>query len=175
MPTSARHVEMWANGEALRHPALGLFTMPPALHAATGQSPALTERALDDVGDSGLWCPPGPRADSLRHPCDRPPSVARTAPQDVPWPGRVLGHAGPRQLDRLRRWYRDLRKHAFYGAPSANAAGERLRECGTHLEAFAANGLPALLFICRRDRLSPATAALRAFVLSSRSSGTWGG
>lgn len=41
-------------------------------------------------------------------------------------------------LDRLRRWYRDLRRRALFGAPSANAAGERLRECGTHLEAFAA-------------------------------------
>lgn len=41
-------------------------------------------------------------------------------------------------FDRLRRWYRDLRKRALYGAPSADAAGERLRECSVHLEVFAA-------------------------------------
>lgn len=40
-------------------------------------------------------------------------------------------------LDRLRRWYRDLRVKDLFGAPSAPAATGRLKECSELLEDFA--------------------------------------
>lgn len=41
-------------------------------------------------------------------------------------------------LDRLRRWYRQLRAKDLFGAPSASAAELRLKECAEVLEDFAA-------------------------------------
>ena len=40
-------------------------------------------------------------------------------------------------LDRLRRWYRAIRARDLFGAPSAPAAAQRLKECATALDAFA--------------------------------------
>jgi sugar phosphate isomerase/epimerase len=40
-------------------------------------------------------------------------------------------------LERLRRWYRDLRVKDLFGAPSAPEAGRRLKECSECLEDFA--------------------------------------
>jgi hypothetical protein len=40
-------------------------------------------------------------------------------------------------LDRLRRWYRQIRGRDLYGAPGAVIAERRLKECGESLEAFA--------------------------------------
>jgi hypothetical protein len=40
-------------------------------------------------------------------------------------------------LDRLRRWYREIRSRDIFGAPSAEVAERRLRECSDVLEDFA--------------------------------------
>ena len=40
-------------------------------------------------------------------------------------------------LDRLRRWYRTIRSRDLFGAPSAEVAERRLKECAEALEAFA--------------------------------------
>lgn len=40
-------------------------------------------------------------------------------------------------LDRLRRWYRQIRARDLFGAPGAAIAERRLKECGESLEAFA--------------------------------------
>ena len=40
-------------------------------------------------------------------------------------------------LDRLRRWFRELRARDLFGAPSAPAAERRLKECTESLEDFA--------------------------------------
>lgn len=40
-------------------------------------------------------------------------------------------------LDRLRRWYRAIRGRDLFGAPSAEAAEQRLKECTEALENFA--------------------------------------
>jgi hypothetical protein len=40
-------------------------------------------------------------------------------------------------LDRLRRWYRQIRGRDLFGAPSEAYAERRLKECGEALEAFA--------------------------------------
>ena len=40
-------------------------------------------------------------------------------------------------LDRLRRWYRTIRAKDLFGAPSAPAAEQRLKECTEALESFA--------------------------------------
>ncbi len=40
-------------------------------------------------------------------------------------------------LDRLRRWYRELRTKDLYGAPSASAAEGRLKQCSSRLEDYA--------------------------------------
>ena len=40
-------------------------------------------------------------------------------------------------LDRLRRWYRQIRARDLFGAPGAATAERRLKECGESLEAFA--------------------------------------
>lgn len=40
-------------------------------------------------------------------------------------------------LDRLRRWYRQIRGRDLFGAPGASVAERRLKECGESLEAFA--------------------------------------
>jgi hypothetical protein len=40
-------------------------------------------------------------------------------------------------VDRLRRWYRELRAKDLYGAPTAPAAEQRLKECAELLEEFA--------------------------------------
>ena len=40
-------------------------------------------------------------------------------------------------LDRLRRWYRQIRARDLFGAPGAAIAERRLKECGEALEAFA--------------------------------------
>jgi hypothetical protein len=40
-------------------------------------------------------------------------------------------------LDRLRRWYRAIRGRDLFGAPSAQAAEQRLKECAEALENFA--------------------------------------
>jgi len=40
-------------------------------------------------------------------------------------------------LDRLRRWYRTIRARDLFGAPSAEVAERRLKECAEALEAFA--------------------------------------
>jgi hypothetical protein len=41
-------------------------------------------------------------------------------------------------LERLRRWYRAIRGRDLFGAPSAAAAEQRLKECAEALEDFAA-------------------------------------
>lgn len=40
-------------------------------------------------------------------------------------------------LDRLRRWYRDLRAKDLFGAPSAQVGEHRMKECAELLEDFA--------------------------------------
>ncbi len=40
-------------------------------------------------------------------------------------------------LERLRRWYRELKLRDVFGAPSAGEADRRLKECTERLEAFA--------------------------------------
>ncbi len=40
-------------------------------------------------------------------------------------------------LDRLRRWFRDLRRRDVFVAPSQEGAEQRLKECGELLEDFA--------------------------------------
>jgi DNA-binding transcriptional regulator PaaX len=40
-------------------------------------------------------------------------------------------------LDRLRRWYRQIRARDLFGAPGATIAERRLKECGEALEVFA--------------------------------------
>ncbi|MGH9158097.1 MAG: Chromate resistance protein ChrB [Acidimicrobiales bacterium] len=40
-------------------------------------------------------------------------------------------------LDRLRRWYREIRSRDIFGAPSASLAERRLKECAEVLEDFA--------------------------------------
>ena len=40
-------------------------------------------------------------------------------------------------LDRLRRWYRTIRARDLFGAPSAAAAEQRLKDCAEALEDFA--------------------------------------
>ena len=40
-------------------------------------------------------------------------------------------------LDRLRRWYRELRTRDLFGAPSAARAEQRLKACVESLEQFA--------------------------------------
>ena len=40
-------------------------------------------------------------------------------------------------LDRLKRWYRELRARDLYGAPTASMADRRLKECEERLEDFA--------------------------------------
>jgi hypothetical protein len=40
-------------------------------------------------------------------------------------------------LDRLRRWYRAIRARDLFGAPGAEGAERRLKECADALEAFA--------------------------------------
>jgi hypothetical protein len=40
-------------------------------------------------------------------------------------------------LDRLRRWYRELRAKDLFGAPSAGVGEQRLKECAELLEDFA--------------------------------------
>ena len=40
-------------------------------------------------------------------------------------------------LERLRRWYRDLKLRDLFGAPSANDAESRLKRCQTQLDDFA--------------------------------------
>jgi hypothetical protein len=40
-------------------------------------------------------------------------------------------------LERLRRWYRDLKLRDLFGAPSAGTAEQRLRSCRARLEDFA--------------------------------------
>jgi ChrB-like protein len=40
-------------------------------------------------------------------------------------------------LDRLRRWYRTIRARDLFGAPSAGAADQRLKDCAEALESFA--------------------------------------
>lgn len=40
-------------------------------------------------------------------------------------------------LDRLKRWYRELRARDLFGAPTAPAAESRLKECEERLEDFA--------------------------------------
>jgi hypothetical protein len=40
-------------------------------------------------------------------------------------------------LERLRRWYRDLKLRDLFGAPSADEAGQHLKRCQTRLEDFA--------------------------------------
>ena len=40
-------------------------------------------------------------------------------------------------LERLRRWHRDLRAKDAFGAPSAESATLRLKECAERLEHFA--------------------------------------
>ncbi len=42
-----------------------------------------------------------------------------------------------RELERLRRWFRDLRRRNDFGAPSQEGAERRLKECGELLEDFA--------------------------------------
>jgi hypothetical protein len=39
--------------------------------------------------------------------------------------------------DRLRRWYRTIRTRDLFGAPSAAAADQRLKDCAEALEDFA--------------------------------------
>lgn|SRR5262249_12408467 len=40
-------------------------------------------------------------------------------------------------LDRLRRWFRELRTRDVFGAPGQREAEQRLKECGERLEDFA--------------------------------------
>jgi hypothetical protein len=40
-------------------------------------------------------------------------------------------------LERLRRWYRAIRARDLFGAPSAGAADQRLKDCAEALESFA--------------------------------------
>jgi hypothetical protein len=40
-------------------------------------------------------------------------------------------------LERLRRWYRDLKLRDLFGAPSAGTADQQLRSCQNRLEDFA--------------------------------------
>jgi len=40
-------------------------------------------------------------------------------------------------LERLRRWYRELKLRDVFGAPSAAEAGRRLKQCARRLEAYA--------------------------------------
>jgi hypothetical protein len=40
-------------------------------------------------------------------------------------------------LERLRRWYRELKLRDLFGAPSAREAEERLKHCANQLEAYA--------------------------------------
>jgi flagellar biosynthesis regulator FlaF len=40
-------------------------------------------------------------------------------------------------LERLRRWYRELKVRDVFGAPSAAAAEQRLKHCAERLEAYA--------------------------------------
>jgi len=40
-------------------------------------------------------------------------------------------------LDRLRQWYREIRTRDILGAPSADVAERRLKECAAVLEDFA--------------------------------------
>jgi hypothetical protein len=40
-------------------------------------------------------------------------------------------------VDRLRRWFRELRTKDLFGAPSASQAGARLKDCSELLEDFA--------------------------------------
>jgi hypothetical protein len=40
-------------------------------------------------------------------------------------------------LERLRRWYRELKLRDLFGAPSATEAEQQLRQCQTRLEDFA--------------------------------------
>jgi chromosome segregation ATPase len=40
-------------------------------------------------------------------------------------------------LERLRRWYRELKLRDLFTAPSAGQAEERLKHCGAQLEAYA--------------------------------------
>jgi hypothetical protein len=42
-----------------------------------------------------------------------------------------------RNVDRLRRWYRDLRAKDLFGAPSADLGERRLKDCAVLLEDFA--------------------------------------
>jgi hypothetical protein len=47
-------------------------------------------------------------------------------------------------LERLRRWYRELKLRDLFGAPSAGQADEHLKRCQTRLEAFAERVYAAL-------------------------------
>jgi hypothetical protein len=47
-------------------------------------------------------------------------------------------------LERLRRWFRELKLRDLFGAPSAASADERLKQCQTRLEAFAERVYAAL-------------------------------
>jgi len=40
-------------------------------------------------------------------------------------------------LERLRRWYRELKVRDLFGAPSADEAEQRLKQCQTRLDDFA--------------------------------------
>ena len=40
-------------------------------------------------------------------------------------------------LDRLRRWYREIRSRDVFGAPSQDLAERRLKECAEVLDDFA--------------------------------------
>ena len=44
---------------------------------------------------------------------------------------------GHRGLERLRRWYRELRTRDLFGAPSHDEAERRLKACTERLEDFA--------------------------------------
>lgn len=47
-------------------------------------------------------------------------------------------------LERLRRWYRELKLRDVFGAPSASAADDRLKRCQTRLEEFSDHVYAAL-------------------------------
>ena len=47
-------------------------------------------------------------------------------------------------LERLRRWYRELKLRDLFGAPSAAEADDRLKRCQTRLEGFAERVYAAL-------------------------------
>jgi hypothetical protein len=47
-------------------------------------------------------------------------------------------------LERLRRWFRELKLRDVFGAPSAGAADERLKRCQTRLEEFSDHVYAAL-------------------------------